>query len=1039
MLRRASSHAAHLLMEVVVGAAGMLAIAGCVLVWRLAQGPIDITTLVQREQHRFPSGGVEWTVGRAALAWEGFHDPDSALDIRFSNLRIADAGGAPLARFPAGRVTLAAAPLWHGAVLPRTVVLDGASVTLQRGADGTVRINFGPDEAEAATRAPTQGPSWLTRLTRPGNIPLLDQLRIVRLKHAAVTLHDAALGVQWHADAADFVATRRPDGRLTGGGILDLAVGNARASVSTQVTLESSFVQLTAGVSTPVWPTSVAAAVPTVGWLAALDAPLTGQISARLDGAFAVREATLSVQAGAGVVHLGLGEVALAQAAATVRTDGKTARLDSLRIALAPPPAAHLAAPVLTGSATLAPAPAGWRAEFGLAVDRASLADLDNYWPRGTGGGSRGWLIENITTGVAENARVAGSLEAAPDGTGIRLTALSGGLDGQDVSVNWLRPVPPVEHAEAHLVIDGLDAMHIDVPRAAQGPIALSGGVVRITGLSARDQFGSIVVHGDGALADALALLNHPRLKLLSRQPFALDKPSGQASIALNVHLPLDDRITFDDIGIKATARLSDVHLSGVAVGRDLDGADLDLAVDTDQLTIGGDGRLGGVPAKLGLMMDFRDGRPTQVTSRVTAAGQASAAQLAASWLPGGIVTGGDTGFDITYSLLRDATATVSMRLDGQAAAISTPFGWSKPAGPPAQASAQLRLAHDRLVGIDAIAASGPGLKLASHVQTQGGRVSTLVLDQVRLGRTSVHGTVGFPGPADAPWRVMLRGTTLDVSSYLKRRNDTDSSDDEARGHPWQADLAFDQVVLARDETLAPVMLKADDDGLHFTRLELAAGGGGNSAGVHARIEAAAGGRALNVNATDAGAVLLATGVADNIRGGQLKLDGTFDDTAPHAPLTGTARLDDFRVTDAPAIGRLLQAMTLYGAGDLLRGPGLGFGSAIVPFHWQQRVLSLNNARAFSASLGLTAQGEIDLRHRSADITGTIVPAYFFNQLLGKLPVLGKLFSPVTGGGVFAARYSVRGSLKDPKVGVNPLSALTPGFLRGVFGVLKQK
>jgi hypothetical protein len=1028
-------------MEVVVGVAGVLAIAGCVLVWRLAQGPIDITTLVQREQHRFPNGGAEWSVGHAALAWEGFHDPDSPLDIRFSNLRLADTNGAVLATFPSGRVTLAVAPLWHGAILPRTVVLDGASVTLQRGADGAVQMNFGADKpgtsAPSTPAPPNNGASWLARLTRPGAIPVLNQLRTVRLEHAALTLHDAALGVQWHADAAEVVAIRNTDGSLTGRGVLQLAVGEARASVATQVALDSSFVQITARVPTPVWPTAVAAAVPALASLAALDAPLTAQFSARLDAGFAVRKAALSIQAGAGIVHLGLGEVALAQAAATLRTDGKTTRLDGMRIALAPPPGARLSAPVLSGSATLARNQAGWHADFGLAVDHAALADLADYWPRGTGGGSRGWLIENINTGVAENAKVTGGLDAAPDGTAIRLTDLSGGMDGHDVSVNWLRPVPPVEHAEAHLVIDGPDSMHIDIPHAVQGPIALSGGLVRITGLSARDQFGSIVLHGDGALADALALLNHPRLKLLSRQPFALDKPSGQASIVLNVHLPLDDRITFDDIGINATARLSDVHLSGIAVGRDLDGADLNLAVDTNQLTIGGDGRLGGVPATLGLTMDFRNGPPTQVTSRVTATGQASAAQLAAAWLPGGIVTGGDAGFDMTYALRRDATATVVMRLDARAAAIATPFGWSKPVGPPAQASAQLRLAHDRLVGIDAISASGPDLKLASHGETQAGLVSTLVLDQLRLGRTSVHGTVGFPGPSDAPWRVMLRGTALDVSSYLKRRDDGDTSDDENRSHPWQADLAFDHVVLARDETLAPVTLKADDDGLHFTRLDLSAGGGPRPAQVRASIEPASGGRALHVNATDAGAVLLATGVADNIRGGQLKLDGTFDDAAPHAPLTGTAQLDNFRITDAPAIGRLLKAMTLYGAGDLLRGPGLGFGTAVVPFHWQQRVLSLNNARAFSASLGLTAQGDLDLRHHTADITGTIVPAYFFNQLLGKLPVLGKLFSPETGGGVFAARYSVRGSLKDPKVAVNPLSALTPGFLRGVFGILK--
>ena len=71
----------------------------------------------------------------------------------------------------------------------------------------------------------------------------------------------------------------------------------------------------------------------------------------------------------------------------------------------------------------------------------------------------------------------------------------------------------------------------------------------------------------------------------------------------------------------------------------------------------------------------------------------------------------------------------------------------------------------------------------------------------------------------------------------------------------------------------------------------------------------------------------------------------------------------------------------------------------------------------------------------SLDLQGTIVPAYFFNSLLGNVPLIGRLFSPERGGGVFAASYSLRGKLDDPDVTVNPLSALTPGFLRGVFGI----
>jgi hypothetical protein len=273
----------------------------------------------------------------------------------------------------------------------------------------------------------------------------------------------------------------------------------------------------------------------------------------------------------------------------------------------------------------------------------------------------------------------------------------------------------------------------------------------------------------------------------------------------------------------------------------------------------------------------------------------------------------------------------------------------------------------------------------------------------------------------------------LDLSGMLQKRDQqTQTDDDDKPGPPWSADIAFGQLILTRDKILAPASLNAASDGTRILHAKVSAGAGGQ---VRGSITPVAGGRRLEIESSDAGAVLLAAGVADNIRGGRLKLTGRYNDAVAHSPLAGSATMDNFRVVDAPAIGRLLQAMTLYGAMDVLRGPGLGFAQAVVPFTWQQRVLHLSGARAFSSSLGLTAQGNLDMRRHVADLDGTIVPAYFFNHLLGQIPLVGRLFSPEAGGGVFAASYSVRGPLKDPHVGVNPLAALTPGVLRKLFGM----
>ena len=63
------------------------------------------------------------------------------------------------------------------------------------------------------------------------------------------------------------------------------------------------------------------------------------------------------------------------------------------------------------------------------------------------------------------------------------------------------------------------------------------------------------------------------------------------------------------------------------------------------------------------------------------------------------------------------------------------------------------------------------------------------------------------------------------------------------------------------------------------------------------------------------------------------------------------------------------------------------------------------------------------------------MPAYVVNAALGRIPWIGRLFTAERGGGLIAANFSVSGTTGDPSVRVNPLSLLTPGFLRGLFGL----
>src|SRR5262249_8093664 len=74
------------------------------------------------------------------------------------------------------------------------------------------------------------------------------------------------------------------------------------------------------------------------------------------------------------------------------------------------------------------------------------------------------------------------------------------------------------------------------------------------------------------------------------------------------------------------------------------------------------------------------------------------------------------------------------------------------------------------------------------------------------------------------------------------------------------------------------------------------------------------------------------------------------------------------------------------------------------------------------------------IRRDNFDIDGVVAPSPVLNlSMLGEVPVLGDLLVSRRGEGVFGMTYSINGHAAEPRVGVNPVSALTPGILRRIF------
>jgi hypothetical protein len=198
-------------------------------------------------------------------------------------------------------------------------------------------------------------------------------------------------------------------------------------------------------------------------------------------------------------------------------------------------------------------------------------------------------------------------------------------------------------------------------------------------------------------------------------------------------------------------------------------------------------------------------------------------------------------------------------------------------------------------------------------------------------------------------------------------------------------------------------------------------------------ISGAEGGGKLRLDTDDLGATLAVFGVADNVVGGKLTVNGTLGELDGHRVLNAHLEGSDYAVARAPALARLLSLTSLDGIAAIMTGTGIPFTTLRGDIGFSRGVITLKRIIAFGGALGISGRGWLNPGQDQIDIDGTLAPAYALNSVLGNFPVLGSLLVGGEGQGVFAARFHLGGSNDDPTVTVNPLSALTPGVLRHLF------
>jgi hypothetical protein len=1024
-------HTAILLLEVLAGLLAVIIIAGGVVAVRLQeQAPLQLSFLTPYLEQSLNQidPNIRVRIGNTLLTWSGWKGP---LDLRARDVQVSDAAGQGVATLPDISVSLSLRALLIGEIAPSAIEVVGPRLIMVRTEEGRLQLGFGESEEDAAKPL---APDVALVLLKPADDE--GHLRRISVRQASVIVLDRRARETWRLPVVDFQLRRSRQGaRLDANASLVQAVGTAAVRAELSVPADqrpaSAAIEV-AGLD----PRSLAVltGIPEIERLRLI---VGGTLSGSIERSGEVSEMRFSLAAGQGFIALPeLYPQPLPVAGASLRgrmLDGfDRLELDQAELTI-------FNGPVLTLSGTAAglASPDLVKVKALLSGGAAATETVLRYWPETLGRGARGWIAENITGGKVEEGRIELALaipRAAPQEA--QLEHAEGYFRARGLTVTYLKGLPPLEDVVGEGRLAG-NSLTMTIASAHVGALVATGGTVEVAGLDQEPQIVTIDGRVKGPVREALELLDRDRLGYPRKMGLDPKTASGSSEAHLWFRLPAQKDVDLEDVQIRVEAKLLNAALTEAAFGAPVSDGELDLVVDTEGLSMSGTAAIAGTPSRLEWRENFGKAEfDTRMKAELTPDTRARAALglHASPWVEG------PTPLEILYTRSgENATAEVTADLTRAALAVE-PIGWSKEPGVPGHARATLSLRKLDVISLEKVSLEAGDLSLAGRVLigSATGAPTRLAFDHLAWGGSRLQLVEATLGQSIS---VRIGAGVLDAAPFIDRRKQEQATQgaEEEPGPAFR--LTAPQLTELRtgdDRSLAPASIDVSHNGDRWQSADISGGlPGGKKMSVHYGLDPATGRRELRIRSDDAGALLRTARIVETVVGGVLSVEGQAEQPGLAAPLRVRAEMQDYRVVRGKVMAKILQEAKLADINSLLAREGIPFARFTGKMRLSDEGIEIEKARAYGAALGITAQGKIDLDSDRIGIEGTIVPAYVVSQIVGEIPLIGRILTGGEGEGLFAATYRAEGPLDDPKVSVNPLAALAPGFLRGLFNIFE--
>jgi Protein of unknown function/AsmA-like C-terminal region len=665
----------------------------------------------------------------------------------------------------------------------------------------------------------------------------------------------------------------------------------------------------------------------------------------------------------------------------------------------------------LVGSTTIVAAPIGSpRVDLVADVRGAfNVETLLSAWPRRFLPETRTSIARLVPSGTAQVSRLA---LAIPAGMRPKQILPRSGMDLafslSDVTVTYLPGMSPITGVSGQGTMTG-NSLLLNLEQGMINAIELRDGVVEIAEFKPKNAHATIRATVDGDVVDMAREIDLPPLALLSKAKLSPDRLSGTGSAQLELDVVLKPALKPGDIGVAVSGDFQDAGLTRVFAGLDATRSSGRIKVAQNKIEVTG------ATSVAGNMFDFSWANSAQQNmlpeTTLQAKGQVSISSLK------------ELGFDLANYATGPVGLSVQSNSSGStfgAAVINADFIntgirlpgdlWNKSEGIVGTASANLFPREGggwnvQDLRFDSAGATLRGaLDLSDDAKLVDARFSRVIIPNA--GDLAVNVT-----PADTGLTVTLRGEYLNLSPFLKTKNVSEQAV-ELFDRPLNLSADIKRVSTTQENSLTNVHADIVRD-LQGWRTLAATGESAAGKSTIELMQKRDGRRSVSGVLSDAGffAQLLYPGVP--IFGGTGVIEG-----------------------ELPVVGANSSGMLTFTGKDItLARPGTSpimFENVQLPMSVRGGVVTLRNGQADGVAYTVKASGYVDVGAGRLDLRGVATPGGL-NRALADIPLFGAILGGGADEGLLGITFVAKGAMTAPRLSVNPVSALAPGFLRKLF------